>query len=293
MANWYYYDASGNRIGPLPPDALKLLAANGSIKPETILENDKGQKAPASKVKGMVFPQPLPTPQEETWYVYPPGEERQGPFSTVELHEFFITLAGKMANELSLRDVVVTQTSTGKTDKAYTFPALFPDGLTTDESARQREKEASRTCLGCFVALLILVVLIVVTSRLACTKGYDHAPRSTPAPPAIQDNTPTPLSSQKEWYEGGTLHKATVAEWGHAGRSDKLATAADWISACLQKEGKLPKDMEVMELMAMRMVSELDRATEGLPDAAQGQPVADMAVLIWLSVKDEYKDVVK
>ena len=34
-----------------------------------------------------------------------------------------------------------------------------------------------------------------------------------------------------EWYEGGTLHKATAAEWQAATASNKLATAADFLAA--------------------------------------------------------------
>ena len=30
------------------------------------------------------------------------------------------------------------------------------------------------------------------------------------------------------WYSGGTLHRATVAEWRRATYANKLATSADW-----------------------------------------------------------------
>ena len=38
------------------------------------------------------------------------------------------------------------------------------------------------------------------------------------------------LSSTK-WFQGGNLHKATVAEWKNASYQNKLATSADWLSA--------------------------------------------------------------
>ncbi len=38
-------------------------------------------------------------------------------------------------------------------------------------------------------------------------------------------STPTYSS---EWYEGGTLHKATVQEWQQATYKNRLATSADW-----------------------------------------------------------------
>ncbi len=37
----------------------------------------------------------------------------------------------------------------------------------------------------------------------------------------------TPVYSG-EWYEGGTLHKATVQEWQQATYKNRLATSADW-----------------------------------------------------------------
>ena len=42
-------------------------------------------------------------------------------------------------------------------------------------------------------------------------------------------------ATAKEWYEGGTLHDATIAQWKRAKRQDKIATCADWVSALLMK----------------------------------------------------------
>ena len=35
---------------------------------------------------------------------------------------------------------------------------------------------------------------------------------------------------QSAWYEGGTLHQATVAEWKKATSQNKLATCSDFIA---------------------------------------------------------------
>ena len=52
-----------------------------------------------------------------------------------------------------------------------------------------------------------------------------------------------------EWYEGGTLHKATAREWNRASYRDRLATTADWFmgitketNPTLQKKLKAIKD---------------------------------------------------
>lgn len=41
-------------------------------------------------------------------------------------------------------------------------------------------------------------------------------------------NKPEPPSV---WYDGGTLHDSTYAEWQAGKQRDKLATAADWVTA--------------------------------------------------------------
>jgi hypothetical protein len=51
---------------------------------------------------------------------------------------------------------------------------------------------------------------------------------------AVGDGSQT-VEPKKEWYSGGTLHKATSAQWKAATRENKLATAADWLDATLWK----------------------------------------------------------
>ena len=36
------------------------------------------------------------------------------------------------------------------------------------------------------------------------------------------------VSIASEWYEGGTLHQATVDTWSHSSYSNRLATSGDW-----------------------------------------------------------------
>jgi len=75
MANWYFYE-NGRKVGPISAERLKGLAEAGHITPETIVENETGKQARASKVKGLVFPQqgssnfvsapPIITPNSES-----------------------------------------------------------------------------------------------------------------------------------------------------------------------------------------------------------------------------------
>jgi hypothetical protein len=70
--------------------------------------------------------------------------------------------------------------------------------------------------------------------------------------------------AEQKWYEGGTLHKKTVAEWSKAPERDKLATAADFV--CHAWNEKLLKDFIAKDIktvddlkpIATRLASEID-----------------------------------
>ena len=83
----------------------------------------------------------------------------------------------------------------------------------------------------------------------------------------IQSEVP----KQKEWYEGGTLHKATIAEWKAATESNKLATCADFV-ASLEK----PSSMDAMLDQALALKNCINEATEGI-SAADKESVVDIA----------------
>ena len=46
---------------------------------------------------------------------------------------------------------------------------------------------------------------------------------------------PTKSQNAVKWYEGGTLHKNTAAEWVTASDRDRLATSADFASTLLRQ----------------------------------------------------------
>jgi len=70
MANWYYYDSSGSRQGPVDSDMLKRLAQFGEIVPTTKVETEEGRQSTAGKIHGLEFgtsyspysPAPVPPP---------------------------------------------------------------------------------------------------------------------------------------------------------------------------------------------------------------------------------------
>jgi len=55
MALWYYYDNDGQKKGPYSGGQLRWFARQGTITPESIIENDEGKTVSAKEVNGLTF----------------------------------------------------------------------------------------------------------------------------------------------------------------------------------------------------------------------------------------------
>ncbi|MBR0192979.1 MAG: DUF4339 domain-containing protein [Thermoguttaceae bacterium] len=86
MANWYYYN-NGQKTGPVSASQLKQMALEGIIQPNTIIETESGQRAPASSVSGLSFA------KEET--AIPVGTLAQTEPQTTETQNLFSTFSQK------------------------------------------------------------------------------------------------------------------------------------------------------------------------------------------------------
>lgn len=72
----------------------------------------------------------------------------------------------------------------------------------------------------------IWIALIVLGSIILLTIGYiSDSNTSSSSRSSSRSST-----SVQEWYEGGTLHKASIPEWKRATDRNKLATCADFVS---------------------------------------------------------------
>jgi uncharacterized Tic20 family protein len=61
MTNWYYYDQTGKKCGPVDSGTLKILAQHGIITPSTTITNSEGKGSLAGGVKGLEFPRSIPS----------------------------------------------------------------------------------------------------------------------------------------------------------------------------------------------------------------------------------------
>jgi len=89
MPNFFYLDANGQKQGPVTPQQLKALAAQGSINPNTPLETEGGHKGVAGQIPGLQFgstaPQPAATQPTSKYYYIDANGQRQGPVTSQQL----------------------------------------------------------------------------------------------------------------------------------------------------------------------------------------------------------------
>ena len=85
----------------------------------------------------------------------------------------------------------------------------------------------------------------------------------------------------KEWYQGGTLHGATVREWKKATYQNKLATCGDMVAHLWQsgmanfKIDDIPDDFKPY---AQELVAFIDTSTEGI-DEVNHYKVSEIAAM--------------
>ncbi len=95
--------------------------------------------------------------------------------------------------------------------------------------------------------------------------------------------TSSSSSSSEQWFQGGTLHGATAAQWKSGTYQNKLATAADWLAATIWKGHlKSPSDFDRVKVKAQMLVTAVDEVVAGeQPDSLQASEIA--AALITMS----------
>ena len=100
------------------------------------------------------------------------------------------------------------------------------------------------------------------------SRSSNIAPKSTST-----STSKVTSSASQEWYEGGTLHKATIARWKTSTERNKLATCGDFMAV-------YDKSVSMTELLAraVALKSCIDVATDGL-DYTNSLEVSTMAAL--------------
>jgi hypothetical protein len=85
------------------------------------------------------------------------------------------------------------------------------------------------------------------------------------------DSKNNSVSTQDEWYAGGTLHNKLISEWKVATHENKLATCADFVIS----QNK-DMDFNVLKIKANALVTCIDETVEG-HDTVDNEKVSKIA----------------
>jgi hypothetical protein len=104
-----------------------------------------------------------------------------------------------------------------------------------------------------------LISLFVLACFLTMAVGTSDSGGGT-------SSTSSSQNSSKQWFQGGTLHQATAAQWKAATYENKLATASDWLAATTWK-GHLnsPRDFDRLKGKAQLLVNGVDEVINANP----------------------------
>ena len=133
MPNFFYYDEEGRKQGTYTTEQIQLLARNGAITPETIIEAESGNTIPAGKIKGLtfgkvshevvrIFQDADVVDEMEKWYYYDESGNKQGAFYTEQIRYF--------AEHGLITPNTIIETESGETKLAETLKWLENSLLT-------------------------------------------------------------------------------------------------------------------------------------------------------------------
>jgi len=77
-----------------------------------------------------------------------------------------------------------------------------------------------KSSCGCLAAVGLGILVLVIFGDMMRTTV------DTGSTPSQSSTTPR----EPEWYAGGTLHEATMADWQASSRRNRIATAADFLA---------------------------------------------------------------
>jgi len=85
-ANWYYYNGNREKFGPITSGELKQLVLQGTVTPETFVEDPTGRTGLAKDVKGLTFPEVANAQNAApTYYYIDENGYKHGPMTTERL----------------------------------------------------------------------------------------------------------------------------------------------------------------------------------------------------------------
>lgn len=94
------------------------------------------------------------------------------------------------------------------------------------------------------------------------------------------------FSYAKEWYEGGTLHKATMGQFLQASHSNRLATVADMVAYVTEKTGRGRVNFTDLKRNTEDVVRCMTVGTSGI-DISQDMSVSNIALSCMILLQNQ------
>ena len=158
MADWYYYDNNGNKLGPVTGRQLKELARTGRIPPETLIEGQDGQTVFARQAGNLTFPEKGMIHSEQQSVPPPLPDTMLEPWTAVQQTDDMILIPPVLANEEEVKESPSRQFSRA----VFIFLAVFVGLFGVHDFYAKRVRE------GRFhLALLLPWILAILVSILS------------------------------------------------------------------------------------------------------------------------------
>ena len=151
-----------------------------------------------------------------------------------------------------------------------------------EKVGKMKDDPRNKCCLmykNCVAGELEMLGLEYVTSDGVDTEYSIATSKLFGGSPPKSKNTESTSSSasnfnSSNWYEGGTLHQATVARWKASNEQNKLATCGDFMATY----DKSVSSMAVLKMRAEELKTCIDVATSG-SDETNNVDVTTVAAL--------------
>jgi len=99
-----------------------------------------------------------------------------------------------------------------------------------------------------YIANVFYILFMISLTICSCGSGFVHQNEAI---------------TQPQWYQGGTLHQATIQEWKSATAANQLATCADFVAAMKKTKGVRYTDLNVMRYDAEQLKDCMNEAIRG------------------------------
>lgn len=137
----------------------------------------------------------------------------------------------------------VTETATYCPNCGFQLKEIYSNNKTiSNEKPQINNSKRMLFSIGIF---FIVIIILVIYESVKDSKSTYNSKNKTESRFPNPSKSPT-NSVEKKWYEGGTLHKATMREWKIATDENKLATCSDFIAKIRKDNGTPFNETEIL-----------------------------------------------